>query len=73
MNEYKVLRDMAGLLLEECPVNVGVKIGSFDCTKNCENNQNTRKEITDFGFETPVIRCSEMPKLIKQEQLTFNI
>ena len=74
MNSYKVKRNSYSLLTENCPVNVGVKIGSFDCTANCKNNQNTKKEIQNFGFETPVIRCSERSKLNKEnEQLTIEI
>jgi hypothetical protein len=74
MNSYKVKRDSDGLLTENCPVNVGIKIGSFDCTATCKNNQNTNKEIQNFAFETPVIRCSEHSKLSKEnQQLTIEI
>ena len=44
---YKVKRNPDGTLAENCKENVGVKIGSFDCTANCPHNQNTKKEIQE--------------------------
>jgi len=74
MNSYKVKRDSDGLLTEKCPVNVGIKIGSFDCTANCKNNQNSKKEIQTQGFQIEFIKCSERSKLSNDpEQLTFKI
>jgi hypothetical protein len=72
MNSYKVKRDSDGLLTENCPVSVGFKIGSFDCTATCRNNQNTKKEIQTHGFEIPFIKCSERLKK-DQEQLTIEL
>jgi len=72
--EHKVKRNSDGLLTEDCPVNVGVKIGSFDCTANCKNNRNTPKEMEKYGFEIPFIRCIEANQLPKEsEQLLINI
>lgn len=74
MNRYKVKRDSNGLLIENCPVSVGFKIGSFDCTANCINNQNSKKEIHEGGFEIPIIKCSERSQLKKdQEQLQIEL
>jgi hypothetical protein len=74
MNSYKVKRDSNGLLTEYCPVSVGFKIGSFDCTATCQNNQNTKNEIHTHGFEIPFIKCSERSKLSKEsEQLTIKL
>jgi len=74
MNSYKVKRDSDGLLTENCPVNVGIKIGSFDCTSNCINNQNTPHEMAKYGFEIIHIKCSEREKLSKEnQQLTIEI
>jgi hypothetical protein len=74
MNAYKVKRDSNGWVLENCPVNVGVKIGSFDCTAKCPHNQNTPQEIKKYGFDIPEIKCAEFSKLPKEnEQLILNI
>jgi hypothetical protein len=74
MNSYRVKRDSDGIPTENCPVNVGIKIGSFDCTATCRNNQNTKKEIQSQGFEIPFIKCSERSKLKKDhEQLTIEL
>ena len=74
MNSYKVKRNFDDLLTENCPVNIGVKIGSFDCTATCKHNQNTKKEIHDGGLLTPFIRCSERSKLkTEDKQLTIKI
>lgn len=71
---YKVIRDSDGMLTQKCPVNIGVKIGSFDCTANCQHNQNTAKEMEKHGFEIPEIKCSKAGELPKQEnQLTIEI
>lgn len=72
--QYKVKRNSDGLLTENCPLNIGVKIGSFDCTANCKNNQNTPKEMERYGFEIPEIKCSKIDELPKQQnQLTIEI
>jgi len=74
MNTYKVKRDSNGLLTESCPVFIGFKIGSFDCTANCPHNQNSKKEIHEGGFEIPIIKCSQRSKLKRdQEQLTIEL
>jgi hypothetical protein len=74
MNSYRVKRNSDGLLVENCPVNVGIKIGSFDCTANCKFNQNIKKEIYQGGFEIQFIRCSEHSKLSNEnQQLTIEI
>jgi hypothetical protein len=74
MNSYKVKRDSDGLLTENCPVNVGIKIGSFDCTANCPHNQNTPCEMEKYGFGIINIKCSEKSKLSKEnQQLTIEI
>jgi hypothetical protein len=74
MNTYKVKRDPNGLLTENCPVSVGFKIGSFDCTANCKYNQTSKNEIQTHGFEIPIIKCSERSKLKKDnEQLTIEL
>lgn len=69
MTDYRVKRDSDGILLEECKDNVGVKIGSFDCTANCPHNQNTKKEIQEQAFDLKIVRC---PKL-QNSQLTIEI
>lgn len=74
MNLYKVKRNSDGLLAENCPVNVGVKIGSFDCTGLCLHNQNTPIEMEKYGFNIPFINCKEADKLPQEsKQLTINI
>lgn len=74
MNAYKVKRDSNGFLTENCPVSVGFKIGSFDCTANCKHNQNSKKEIQEGGFEILIIKCSERSQLKKdQEQLQIEL
>lgn len=47
MDQHKIRRDWDGNVMENCPENVGVKIGSFDCTANCKHNKNTKKEIQE--------------------------
>lgn len=69
MNEYQIKRNSDGHLLENCKENIGVKIGSFDCTANCPNNQNTKKEIQEQAFDLKIVRC---PKL-QSDQLTIEI
>lgn len=69
MNDYKVKRDSDGNLSENCEENIGVKIGSFDCTANCPHNQNTKKEIQTEAFDLKIVRCSK----IQSNQLTINI
>jgi len=71
---YKVKRNFDGWVIEDCPVNVGVKIGSFDCTANCPNNQNTPQEMQKYGFDIPEIKCKKADELPNQNnQLTIEI
>jgi hypothetical protein len=69
MNEHKIKRSSDGVLLENCKENIGVKIGSFDCTANCPNNENTKKEIQQQAFDLEFVRCSK----IQSNQLTIEI
>ena len=69
-NPYPIQRNSDGWVIENCPVNIGVKIGSFDCTANCPNNGNTMKEIQELAFELKVVRCS---KITTKNQLTIDI
>ncbi len=70
MNTYKVKRDSNGLLTESCPVFIGFKIGSFDCTANCPHNENTRREIEEQAFDLEFVRCS---KIQPQNQLQIEL
>jgi hypothetical protein len=71
---YKVKRNFDGWVIEDCPVNVGVKIGSFDCTANCPHNQNTPQEMQKYGFDIPEIKCKKADELPNQNnQLTIEI
>jgi hypothetical protein len=67
---HKVQRNPDGTLAENCKVNVGVKIGSFDCTANCPHNQNTKKEIQEQAFNLEFVRCE---KLKNTNQLQIQI
>lgn len=69
MNSYKIKRNSDGTLAENCKENIGVKIGSFDCTANCPHNQNTKKEIQQQAFDLEFVRCSK----IQSNQLTIEI
>lgn len=69
MSGYKVKRDSDGTLTENCKDNVGVKIGSFDCTANCPHNQNTKQEIQTEAFDLKYVKCSK----IKINPLLFEI
>ena len=69
MNEHKIKRNSDGTLTENCKENIGVKIGSFDCTANCPHNQNTKKEIHQQAFDLEFVRCSK----IQSNQLTIEI
>lgn len=60
MNKYKIRRDFDGNVMEKCPENIGVKIGSFDCTANCKYNQNTKKEIQEQAFDLEFVRCDKI-------------
>jgi hypothetical protein len=60
MNKYKIRRDFDGALIENCKENIGVKIGSFDCTANCTHNENTKKEIHEQAFDLEFVRCSKI-------------
>jgi len=66
----KIKRNPDGSLAENCKENIGVKIGSFDCTANCPHNQNTKKEIEKQAFDLEFVRCS---KIQQQSQLTIEI
>jgi hypothetical protein len=71
---YRVKRNFDGWVIEDCPVNVGVKIGSFDCTANCPHNQNTPQEMQKYGFDIPEIKCKKADELPNQNnQLTIEI
>jgi len=71
---HKVKRKPDNTLEENCPVNVGVKIASFDCTANCKHNRNTPKEIQAGGFLIAEIKCDKASELPNQnEQLTIEI
>jgi hypothetical protein len=72
MNSYKIKRNSDGSLAESCPVAIGIKIGSFDCTANCPHNQNTKKEIHTHGFDLPFVRCIKITTKNIQ-QLIFDI
>lgn len=69
MNQYKIKRNSDGTLAENCKENIGVKIGSFDCTANCPHNQNTKKEIQQQAFDLEFVRCLK----IQSNQLTIEI
>ncbi|RUT68646.1 hypothetical protein D0817_20005 [Flavobacterium cupreum] len=69
MTDHIVKRNSDGILTENCKENVGVKIGSFDCTANCPHNQNTKKEIQEQAFDLKIVRC---PKL-QSNQLTIEM
>ncbi|MBF7090493.1 hypothetical protein IUY40_02895 [Flavobacterium sp. ALJ2] len=60
MTDYRVKRNSDGILTENCKENIGVKIGSFDCTANCPHNQNTKKEIQSEAFDLKIVRCSKL-------------
>jgi len=66
----KIKRNPDGTLAENCKENIGVKIGSFDCTANCPHNQNTKKEIQEQAFDLVIVRCS---KTIQLNQLQIEI
>lgn len=51
MADYLVKRNSNGWVIEDCPTNVGVKIGSFDCTCNCPHNENSKTEIQERNFD----------------------
>lgn len=68
--EVKIKRNSDGTLAENCNENVGVKIGSFDCTANCPHNQNTKKEIQEQAFDLEFVRCK---KIQINNQLQINI
>lgn len=69
MNKHKIKRNSDSTLTENCKENIGVKIGSFDCTANCPHNQNTKKEIHQQAFDLEFVRCSK----IQSNQLTIEI
>jgi len=69
MNEHKIKRNLDGTLAENCKENIGVKIGSFDCTANCPHNENTKKEIQEQAFDLEFVRC----KKINNNQLLINL
>lgn len=59
----KVRRDFNGAPKENCKENIGVKIGSFDCTANCPHNQNAKKEIQEHAFDLVIVRCLKKSQL----------
>lgn len=69
MTDCRVKRDSDGTLTENCKENIGVKIGSFDCTANCPHNQNTKKEIQEEAFDLKIVRCLKL----QSNQLTIEI
>jgi len=69
MNKHKIRRDFDGAPIENCKENIGVKIGSFDCTANCPHNENTKKEIHKQAFDLEFVRCSK----IKNNQLQIEL
>lgn len=70
MDDYLIKRNSNGWVIEDCPINVGVKIGSFDCTCNCPHNENSKKEIQEQSFDLEFVKCS---KIQKDEQLKIQI
>lgn len=66
MTSQIIKRNSNGTLSENCKENIGVLIGSFDCTANCPHNQNTKKEIQEQAFDLEFVRClklqEEIPK-----------
>ena len=58
--EAKIKRNPDGTLAENCKENVGVKIGSYNCTANCPHNQNTKKEIQEQAFDLVFVRCDKI-------------
>lgn len=69
MNHQIIKRNPDGTLSENCTENIGIKIGSFDCTANCPHNKNTRKEIEEQAFDLEIIRCDK----IKSNQLKIEL
>lgn len=69
-NQYRIKRNSNGWVVEDCPTNVGVKIGSFDCTYSCPHNENSKKEIQEQSFELEFVKCS---KIIEDQQLKIQI
>ena len=67
---YKIKRNSNGTLSESCKENIGVLIGSFDCTANCPHNQNTKKEIQEQAFNLEFVRCSKLQEI--QEEKSNN-
>jgi len=70
MNKHKIRRNPDETLAENCKENIGVKIGSFDCTANCKHNQNTRKEIETQAFDLEYVKCDV---IITNNQLQIEI
>ena len=60
MNAIKINRNPDETLAENCKENIGVKIGSFDCTANCKYNQNTTAEIHEQAFNLEFVRCKKI-------------
>ena len=69
-HQTRVSRDYDGKLTASCKENIGLKIGSFDCTANCPHNENTRREIEEQAFDLEFVRCS---KIINQNQLQIEL
>jgi hypothetical protein len=53
----KITRNPDGNLANNCKENIGVKIGSFDCTANCIHNKNSKKEIETEAFDLEFVKC----------------
>jgi len=70
MNEHKIRRNPDETLAENCKENIGVKIGSFDCTANCPHNKNTKREIEKQAFDLEFVRCD---KIQSNNQLTIEM
>jgi len=70
MNSHKIKRNPDETLAENCKENIGVKIGSFDCTANCPHNRNTRKEIETQAFDLEYVKCDA---IITNNQLQIEI
>lgn len=69
-NKTKIPRNKDGHLLANCSIKKAIAIGSFDCTANCENNKNTRKEIESQAFDLEFVRCDA---IINTNQLQIEL
>ena len=69
-NLSRIPRNQDGHLIANCKVNVGVAIGSYDCTASCHHNKNTRKEIETQAFDLEFVRCEA---IITSNQLQIEL